>query len=63
MIDKKWLSCHELAIHRRPLKPEEVWHFTDAARKIAGDFNVDGWCVWTRQSSQLIFNQDGHMQC
>ncbi len=42
MIDKKWLSCHELVIHRRPLKPEEVWHFTDAARKIAGDFNVDG---------------------
>ena len=31
---KKWLSYRERAILDRPLKPEEVQHFTDTARKI-----------------------------
>ena len=31
---KKWLSYHERAILRRPLRPEEVQHFTDTARRI-----------------------------
>ena len=33
---KKWLSYRERAILKRPLKPEEVQHFTDTARRIAG---------------------------
>ena len=33
---KKWLSYREQAILKRPLKPEEVQHFTDTARRIAG---------------------------
>ena len=32
---KKWLSYRERAILDRPLKPEEVQHFTDTARRIA----------------------------
>ena len=31
---KKWLSYRERAILNRPLKPEEVQHFTDTARRI-----------------------------
>ena len=31
---KKWLSYRERAILGRPLKPEEVQHFTDTARRI-----------------------------
>ena len=31
---KKWLSYRERAILHRPLKPEEVQHFTDTARRI-----------------------------
>ena len=31
---KKWLSYRELAIFRRPLRPEEVQYFTDTARRI-----------------------------
>ena len=31
---KKWLSYREQAIRGRPLKPEEVQHFTDTARRI-----------------------------
>ena len=31
---KKWLSYRERAIHDRPLRPEEVQHFTDTARRI-----------------------------
>ena len=31
---KKWLSYRELPILKRPLKPEEVQHFTDTARRI-----------------------------
>ena len=30
---KKWLSCRECAILGRPLRPEEVRHFTDTARR------------------------------
>ena len=33
---KKWLSYRERAILDRPLKPEEVQHFTDTARRIGG---------------------------
>ena len=31
---KKWLSYRERSILERPLLPEEVQHFTDAARRI-----------------------------
>ena len=31
---KRWLSCREASIPGRPLHPEEVQHFTDAARRI-----------------------------
>ena len=33
---KKWLSYRERDILDRPLKPEEVQHFTDTARRIGG---------------------------
>ncbi len=33
---KKWLSYREQTILERPLKPEEIRHFTDTARRIAG---------------------------
>ena len=33
---KKWLSYRESDILKRPLKPEEVQHFTDTSRRIAG---------------------------
>ncbi len=32
---KKWLSYREHGILGRPMKPEEVQHFTDTARRIA----------------------------
>ena len=32
---KKWLSYREKGVFRRPLRPEEVQHFTDSARRIA----------------------------
>ena len=31
---KKWLSYRERDALERPLKPEEVQHFTDTARRI-----------------------------
>ncbi len=33
---KKWLSYRERAVLRRPLRPEEVREFSNAARRIAG---------------------------
>ncbi len=33
---KKWLSYRERNVLDRPLKPDEVQHFTDTARRIAG---------------------------
>ena len=33
---KKWLSYRERGVLNRPLRPEEVQHFTDTARRIAG---------------------------
>ena len=33
---KKWLSYRERGVLNRPLLPEEVQHFTDTARRIAG---------------------------
>ena len=32
---KKWLSYRERSIPKRPLHPEEIQHFTDAAHRIA----------------------------
>ena len=32
---KKWLSYREQAVLGRAIKPEEVQHFTDTARRIA----------------------------
>ena len=32
---KKWLSYRERGVLGRPMKPEEVQHFTDTARRIA----------------------------
>ena len=32
---KKWLSYREHKVLQRNLQPEEVWHFTDTARRIA----------------------------
>ena len=32
---KKWLSYRERSILNRPLKPEEVQHFADTAKRIA----------------------------
>ena len=32
---KKWLSYRDRRILNRPLRPEEVQHFTDTARRIA----------------------------
>ena len=32
---KKWFSYRERPILDRPLKPEEVQHFTDTARRIS----------------------------
>ena len=33
---KKWLSYRERGVLGRALRPEEVQHFTDTARRIAG---------------------------
>ena len=38
---KKWLSYRESKILDRPLRPEEVQHFTDAARRIAAIIQLD----------------------
>ncbi len=37
---KKWLSYRERAILDRPLKPEEVQHFADTARRIAAILDI-----------------------
>ena len=37
---KKWLSYREQTILDRPLRPEEVQHFTDTARRISGILNL-----------------------
>ena len=39
---KKWLSYRERDILGRPLKPEEVQHFTDTARRIAAILRLTG---------------------
>ena len=39
---KKWLSYREQAVLGRPLKPEEVQHFTDTARRIGGMLGLVG---------------------
>ena len=38
---KKWLSYREIAILERPLKPEEIQYFTDAARRVGGMLMVN----------------------
>ena len=45
---KKWLSYRERPILKRPLRPEEVQHFTDTARRIAAILNTR-----TDQNEQL----------
>ena len=37
---KKWLSYREHTVLGRPLKPEEVQHFTDTARRIGGILDI-----------------------
>ena len=39
---KKWLSYRERGVLDRPLRPEEVQHFTDTARRIAGILGLVG---------------------
>ena len=39
---KKWLSYRERGVLNRPLQPEEVQHFTDTARRIAGILGLVG---------------------
>ena len=39
---KKWLSYRERSVLGRPLRPEEVRHFTDAARRIFAILKVTG---------------------
>ena len=39
---KKWLSYRERGVLNRPLLPEEVQHFTDTARRIAGILGLGG---------------------
>ena len=39
---KKWLSYRERGVLNRPLLPEEVQHFTDTARRIAGILGLVG---------------------
>ena len=39
---KKWLSYREHTILKRPLKPEEVQHFTNTARRIAAILRLTG---------------------
>ena len=36
---KKWLPYRERGVPDRPLRPEEVQHFTDTARRIAAILN------------------------
>ena len=43
---KKWLSYRERNILGRPLKPEEVQHFTDTARRIAAILLVASKGYW-----------------
>ena len=40
LVLKKWLSYRERAVLDRPLKPEEVQHFTDTARRIGGILTI-----------------------
>ena len=39
---KKWLSYRERGVLNRPLRPEEVQHFTDTARRIAAILGLVG---------------------
>ena len=40
---KKWLSYRERAVLDRPLRPEEVKHFTDTARRITAILSMPPW--------------------
>ena len=42
---KKWLSYREQTILDRPLKPEEIQHFTDTARRIGRIREMPMWSV------------------
>ena len=51
---KKWLSYRERAILDRPLLPDEVQHFTDAARRIAAILlTVGAGNAWTTEERGL----------
>ena len=39
---KKWLSYREHKVLGRPLRPEEVQHFTDTARRIGAILGMTG---------------------
>ena len=40
---KKWLSYRDRAILYRPLRPDEVQHFTDTVRRIAAILSMPSW--------------------
>ncbi len=48
---KKWLSYRESGILDRPLKPEEVQHFADTARRIAA---LLGYTKWNREPTDDV---------
>ena len=45
LVLKKWLSYRERGVLGRVLKPDEVQHFTDTARRIAGILGLVGEIV------------------
>ena len=42
-VIKKWLSYRERTVLARALRPEEVKHFTDTARRIAAILSIPPW--------------------
>ena len=48
---KKWLSYRECNILGRPLKSEEVQHFTDTARRIGAVLVTTDDATWTQRIS------------
>ncbi len=53
---KKWLSYRERAILDCPLKPEEVQHFTDTARRIGVILRVSTFCSTQEEILLLLHN-------
>ena len=50
---KKWLSYREHIILDRPLKPEEVQHFTDMARRIGAILLATNDATWTWRTIEI----------